>query len=252
MSGLWTRDEASKRGRQPPSAADDSANTAHDFGNVLQCATSALRVCERQLLDRGQPDLATMISDAQEALARASVLAVRLAGADRGRRAVLPVSVAEVILSMLMLLRQAVGDGVALQTVVADRLPPVLCDVLDLETVILNLTINAREAMPDGGRLTIQARPSMIGAAGVANGVTISVSDTGCGMTADVARRAFERSFSTKGDAAGRGLGLAAVRQFAGNAGGSVDLQSSVGGGTSVKLHLPAAPHSRPKSCPFP
>lgn len=252
MSGLWTRNSASDRGRSQPSAADVSATTAHDFGNVLQCATSALRVCERQLLDRGQADLALMISDAQEALARASVLAVRLAVAGRGRGAILPVSVAEVILSMLKLLRRAVGDSVALQTVVADQLPPVLCDVVDLETVLLNLSINAREAMPEGGRLTIQARPSRVGGTGVAGGVTISVADTGCGMTAEVAERAFERSFTTKSAGAGRGLGLAAVRQFACNAGGTVALRSSVGSGTKVKLRLPAAPHSPPKPFAFP
>jgi signal transduction histidine kinase len=121
----------------------------------------------------------------------------------------------------------------------ADHLPALRCDPGDLENVLLNLAINAREAMPGGGRLLIEASADRI-AHSLAGTVTISVSDTGCGMPAEIAARAFERSFSTKSGSGPRGLGLAAVRQFARDLGGNATLQSKVGGGTCIRLRLPA------------
>jgi signal transduction histidine kinase len=151
-----------------------------------------------------------------------------------------PLHVPQVLVSMLGLLRHALGEKVVLETSIAEVLPTVRCDRGDLENVLLNLAINAREAMPGGGRLLIEVFADWT-AGPVPGTVTISVSDTGCGMPAEVAAHAFERSFSTKSGSGPRGLGLAAVRQFACDLGGSANLQSEVGGGTSITLRLPPA-----------
>lgn len=235
----------------PPSLADARAIAAHDFGNFLQCAASALSLCERQLRIRGEAELATMIADAQDGLHRATVLALRLTSADRQPQAVRPLRVAQVIASMRGLLRHALGEKVELETTISEELPAVRCNRGDLENVLLNLAINAREAMPGGGRLLIEASPDP--AAGpVADGVIIAVSDSGCGMPAEIAARAFERSFSTKSGGGARGLGLAAVRQFARDLGGSATLQSEVGEGTSIRLRLPAADLANGEAPPEP
>lgn len=239
MSRGWKLGEAENQARAPMSSADTRATAAHDFGNVLQCAVSALRLCERQLRLRGEAELQAMITDAQDALRRATVLAQRLTGAGGRPEAAKPLSVPQVIASMLRLLRHALGESVLLETAIAEHLPRVRCDRGDLENALLNLAINAREAMPGGGRLVIEASADWT-AGPLAAAVTISVSDTGLGMPAEVAARAFERSFSTKSGSEPRGLGLAAVRQFALDLGGSASLQSEVGGGTSIMLRLPA------------
>lgn len=232
--------EVEDQGEAPPSSAEARATAAHDFGNVLQCAVSALSLCERQLRLRGEAELATMITDAQDALHRATVLALRLTGAGGRRQAANSVRVPQVIASMLGLLRHALGEEVVLETAIAEQLPALRCDRGDLENVLLNLAINAREAMPGGGRLLIEASADRI-ANSLRGTVTITVSDTGCGMPPEVAAKAFERSFSTKSRSGPRGLGLAAVRQFARDLGGSANLQSEVGGGTCITLRLPAA-----------
>jgi signal transduction histidine kinase len=239
MSRSYKLREAEEQAGAPPSSAEASAIAAHDFGNVLQCAISALSLCERQLRLRGEAELAAMITDAQDALHRATVLALRLTGAG-GSQTANSLRVPQVIASMRGLLRQALGEKVVLETAIAEHLPALRCDRGDLENVLLNLAINAREAMPGGGRLLIEASADPIGGS-LAGTVTISVSDTGCGMPAEVAAQAFERSFSTKSGSGPRGLGLAAVRQFARDLGGSATLQSEVGGGTNIRLRLPAA-----------
>ena len=232
--------EAEEKAGAPPSWAEAAATAAHDFGNVLQCAVSALSICERQLRLRGEAELAAMITDAQGALRRATALALRLTGAGEPPQAANLLHVPQVMASMMGLLRHALGERVVLETAIAEHLPALRCDRGALENVLLNLAINAREAMPGGGRLLIEASADRI-AGSLAGTVTISVSDSGCGMPEEVAARAFERSFSTKSGSGPRGLGLAAVHQFARDLGGSAALQSKIGHGTSIRLRLPAA-----------
>jgi signal transduction histidine kinase len=218
-----------------------AAETAHDFGNLLQCAVSALRLSQRHLQDRGDDRLAMMVHDAQQALKRAAVLAWRLAGIDEPHRGTMACSVEAAIVSVERLLRNSVGEAIRLDIDASGPLPRVLCEVADLENAVLNLVINAREAMPNGGRLSIKACAAENGDRMPAGGVTITVTDTGCGMTSSIAQMAFERSFSTKGDDPFRGLGLASVSRFAASSGGRVELKSRVGEGTSAVLYLPAA-----------
>jgi signal transduction histidine kinase len=183
----------------------------------------------------------SVIRDAQEALERAMVLAWRLAGVEQRSRISKPVSVPDVILRMSNMLRRAVGEQVQLEIETAQCLPHVQCDVVDLENAILNLVVNAREAMPSGGRLVIKIGASKAHSTSSRTGVVISVADSGCGMAADTAEQAFDRSFSTKGAGACRGLGLASVQEFVRELGGGVELQTVAGRGTRVILTLPAA-----------
>lgn len=218
----------------------DRAAAVHDFGNLLQCAMSALRLCEREIRKQQRDDLVQIVGNAMGAVERAARLGHRMAGgAPKILRA--RVNVGEALTVMRPLLRHALGDAVSLHTVVADGLPVIRCDPADLENVLLNLAINAREAMPNGGHLTVEAAPSRVSTSGIesAPGVTISVQDTGCGMSAAVAAHAFDESFSTK-DGSGRGVGLATVQRFADAMGGAAEIVPIDKGGTCVRLLLPA------------
>jgi signal transduction histidine kinase len=181
-----------------------------------------------------------VIRVAEEALERATVLAWRLAGVEQRSCISKPISVPDAILRMSNILRRAVGEQVQLEIEAAECLPYVQCDVADLENAILNLVVNAREAMPSGGRLVIKIGASKADSVTSRTGVLISVADSGCGMAADAAEQAFDRSFSTKGAGACRGLGLASVRKFVRELGGGVELKTLAGRGTRVILTLPA------------
>jgi CheY-like chemotaxis protein len=147
------------------------------------------------------------------------------------------------------LVRRTVGPATHIETVLAVGLWPTLCDPNQLENALLNLCINARDAMPDGGRITIETANSWIDQRGArlrdmqpGQYVTICVSDTGTGMTADVIARAFDPFFTTKPIGQGTGLGLSMVYGFARQSAGQVRIYSEVGEGTSVHLYLPRHP----------
>jgi CheY-like chemotaxis protein/anti-sigma regulatory factor (Ser/Thr protein kinase) len=145
------------------------------------------------------------------------------------------------------LLRGGLGEPVAVEVVGAAGLWSVEADATELETAIVNLAVNARDAMPDGGKLTIEASNSFLDDeycrrhSEVRPGqyVQISVSDTGCGMSADVRSRAFEPFFTTKEAGQGTGLGLSQVYGFVKQSGGQVNIYSELGHGTTVRIYLP-------------
>jgi signal transduction histidine kinase len=147
-------------------------------------------------------------------------------------------------------LRGTLGDGIAIEFAGSRDLRRALADPAALEAAILNLATNARDAMPEGGRLLIEADNAQVDEAqarqltDVAPGayVTIAVTDTGAGMSPEVACRALDPYFSTKRGGKGRGLGLSMVEGFARQSGGYVTLVSAPGKGTTVTIHLPAAP----------
>jgi CheY-like chemotaxis protein len=147
------------------------------------------------------------------------------------------------------LLRRTLGEQVELQWVGARGLWPAFVDAGQLEGAVLNLCINARDAMPSGGHLTIETANATLDAAYARNHlevtagdyVMIAVSDTGTGMTAEVLARAFEPFFTTKGEKQGSGLGLSMVHGFIKQSGGHVKIYTEPGHGTSVKLYLPRA-----------
>jgi signal transduction histidine kinase len=215
-----------------------AAMIAHDLRNVLQVAISAVSVTRRRLIENDRA-LAGTLADALDALDRASLLAHRLS--TPGVHAVAPelVHVAATVLGLRRLLGQALGDGIRVETLVSDGLSPILCDGHQLEDALLNLAVNARDAMSGQGVLLIEALRCDEDAHGP-QCIALTVADTGCGMSKDVADRAFEPFFTTKADRGGTGVGLHNVRSFVERLGGSIELLTSQTRGTRIRLHLPA------------
>src|SRR4051794_10803326 len=172
------------------------AMIAHDFRNVLQVAISAVNITRRGLMKRNDR-LAATLADALDALERATQLAQRLStpGAQADRPEL--VHIAANVLGLRRLLTHALGDGIRLETLVSDGLPPVLCDRQQLEDALLNLAVNARDAMSGVGLLLVEVLRCDDGRHG-AECIAVTLTDTGCGMPQHVADRAFEPFFTTK------------------------------------------------------
>jgi CheY-like chemotaxis protein len=188
------------------------------------------------------------INSATKSANRAAALTHRLlAFARRQPLDPKPVDANRLVLSMEDLLRRTMSGAIQLKIVASDGLPPTLCDPNQLESAILNLAINARDAMPEGGALTIETTVTNLDRAyavfqqDVSPGqyVTISVSDTGTGMPPDVLAQSFDPFFTTKPIGEGTGLGLSMVYGFAKQSEGHVRIYSEVGRGTTVKIYLP-------------
>jgi PAS domain S-box-containing protein len=220
---------------------------AHDFNNLLTVISGNLEMIERRLTD---PKLQVLLSEAQGAADDGAKLTGQLLAF--GRRQPLNPKLADVgqlVSRFSDLLRRALGEAVELRTIVSGSPGLALIDASQLQNALLNLALNARDAMPRGGRLTVEISPTKLDAnyagmhPGVRTGnyVLISVTDTGDGMPAEVRQRAFEPFFTTKSVGAGTGLGLSMVYGFTKQSGGHVQLYSEVGQGTSVRLFLPVA-----------
>ncbi|MBV9554279.1 MAG: response regulator, partial [Alphaproteobacteria bacterium] len=186
---------------------------------------------------------------------RAAQLTQRLlAFARRQPLAPEPVSPNQLIAGMSDLLRRALGESVAIETVLAEPLWDTFADANQLENALINLAVNARDAMPDGGRLTIETSNCYLDPAYCARESDVSpgpyvgifVSDTGIGMSEEVVAKAFEPFFTTK-DVQGTGLGLSQVYGFVRQSGGHVKIHSAPGAGTSVKLYFPRHEHAKPR-----
>lgn len=213
---------------------------AHDLGNQLQIVASAVRLIERGLERTGQEALSPLTRSALESLDRAGALVLTMLGrAPKAADAPLALeSCLEAIQERILLVA---GPSVVVEFVLGHDVPAIRCDPGELEDAIFNLVANAVRAMPLGGRLTLTAcrgggRPSEAEREPKA---VLRVSDTGCGMSADVLARAFKPYFTTESGDRGTGLGLAMVRGFARRAGGSAEIESELGIGTSVTLRLP-------------
>ena len=214
---------------------------AHDFNNMLSIIIGSLELARRRFGDRDRA--LTYIGNAEEGARRAAQLTDRLlAFARRKPPAPRALDAAELVSDMLELLQRSLGEQVAVETSLAPDLWPVFADPVQLENAILNLAVNARDAMPDGGRLGIAAaNAAHSGDDQLAAGdyVVIAVSDTGFGMSPDVVERVFEPFFTTKAVGQGTGLGLSQVYGFVRQSGGDVRIESVPGEGTSVRLWLP-------------
>ncbi len=216
---------------------------AHDFNNMLAVVSGGTQLLRRRL-PQNEPEIERLLEGIDQGVHRATGLTARLLAFSRRRPITQQViDVSTLIGSMSDILRYATGRGVALQTSLAPDCPPVFCDANQLENAVLNLVVNARDAMPEGGRIVIEtARRSADGQIAAAH-TAISVTDTGKGMPPDVMLRALEPFFTTKGEK-GTGLGLAQVQTLARQSGGYVAIASTPGKGTTVTLHLPAAAHA--------
>jgi PAS domain S-box-containing protein len=221
---------------------------AHDFNNLLTVIASALETLEESLPE-GDGRLRRLARSALRGTERAALLTNRLLAFAR-RQPLQPksIDVNQLILGMHDMLHRTLGRRIALESRLADTLPSVFVDPNGLENAILNLAVNARDAMPDGGRLTIATASALPpdtdaaddGAAATDPFVVIEIRDTGSGMPAEIRERAFEPFFTTKQSGHGTGLGLAQVSTFVKEAGGLCRLDSKPGVGTAVRLYLPA------------
>ncbi len=221
---------------------------AHDFNNMLAIVISALKLLESR--GGGLDDQSRRFIDAaKDAAFRASKLTRRLLDFSRQQPLVpVVVNISTIIISMVALLRHAIGDRIRLNTHLAEDLWPTYADTNQLENIVLNLVVNARDAMDGGGDLSISTSNvtildemrSAISPVSLSTGqyVTISVRDNGCGMPPDVEARAFEPFFTTKEPGKGTGLGLSQVYGFVKRFGGDVRIESELGIGTTITLYL--------------
>ena len=221
---------------------------AHDFNNLLQGITGSLEIVQRRVAQGRTDGLDRFITGASTAANRAAALTHRLLAFSRRQPLdPKPVRANTLVASMEDLLRRTIGERIELELVLAGGLWVTKCDPNQLESAILNLAINARDAMPDGGKLPIETCNAHLDRAytarqrGVRPGqyVCVCVSDTGTGMDADTIAKAFEPFFTTKPIGQGTGLGLSMIYGFAQQSEGYAKIYSEVGKGTTFKLYLP-------------
>ncbi|WP_423836849.1 response regulator [Stutzerimonas stutzeri] len=223
-----------------------TGGVAHDFNNVLQVIAGNLQLLRPMLFQAQVP--ANRLDAAAHAVDRGAKLAAELlAFARRQPLRPMPTNLGRLLRNMDELLRQALGEMVEIETIVAGGLWTTMVDPNQLENVLLNLAINARDAMGNGGKLTLELSNAMLDEfyaqtqIDVEPGqyVMLAVSDTGTGMTDQTAERAFEPFYTTKPEGEGTGLGLSMAYGFAKQSGGHIRLYSELGSGTTVKLYLP-------------
>jgi signal transduction histidine kinase/CheY-like chemotaxis protein len=220
-----------------------TGGVAHDFNNLLMVISGNLELIESGAANKGSVQQFALA--ARKAADRgASLIAQLLAFSRRQKLDPKPVRADVLIQDFQRLIHRAVGEGCEVELVADKQLWTCHVDPTQLQTAILNLTLNARDAMPNGGTLTIKMRNIALheGAiVGVAAGsyIQVSVSDTGCGMTREALDRAFEPFFTTKEVGKGTGLGLSMVYGFVRQSGGHVAIESAIGVGTTVNLYLP-------------
>ncbi|WP_295985971.1 response regulator [uncultured Variovorax sp.] len=220
---------------------------AHDFNNLLAAISGSLELMRRRGLNGNPADMERYVGVAQGAVKRAAALTHRLLAFSR--RQTLepkPVNANRLVVEMEELLRRTLGPQISLETVAAVGLWNVHADPGQLENALLNLCINARDAMPEGGTLVIETANRWIDARTarerelpMGQYVSLTVSDNGVGMPPEVVARAFDPFFTTKPIGMGTGLGLSMIYGFAKQSGGQVRIYSEVGKGTSVSIYLP-------------
>jgi len=220
---------------------------AHDFNNMLSVIMGSIDLAQRRLAG-DQPKVAALLANALDGAGRAATLVARLlAFARRAPLAPGAVDLNRLVGGLSDMLRRTLGERIALETVLGGGLWSCFADAGEIENAVLNLAVNARDAMPDGGKLTIETANAHLDDAYAAEVpelapgqyVLLSVTDTGEGMSRDVVERAFDPFFTTKDVGRGTGLGLSQVYGFVRQSGGHAKIYSEPGHGTSVHLYLP-------------
>ncbi|MGX9425973.1 MULTISPECIES: PAS domain-containing sensor histidine kinase [Bradyrhizobium] len=209
-----------------------TGGVAHDFNNLLMIVSGNLHKIKKEVTS---PGARRALSAIETATQRAASLTSQLLSFAR-RQSVNPrtIDVDHQISSVREVLASALGSMVTLQIDIQPDVWPVFLDPAELETALLNLVINARDAMPEGGTITVSARNDLD-----KDQVLISVEDTGTGIPQDVLSKVFDPFFTTKPLGKGTGLGLSQVHGFVHQAGGTIDIESALGKGTMVRLRLP-------------
>ena len=245
-------EEALARSQRLDAIGQLTGGIAHDFNNLLTVITGNLELLEmRGATARQQP----LIKDALEAAELGAELTNRLmVFARRSNLNPVRADLRELCADILGLLKRTIGATYRIKTDFADQVDPVMIDPVQLQSALMNLALNARDAMGAGGELLVSVRnvriddTYMAQETDIAPGeyVRLSVSDNGAGMSLEAQRRAFEPFFTTKSDSGGTGLGLAMVYGFVRQSGGHVTLYSELGLGSSFGLYFPALKESRP------
>lgn len=255
---LKLNEEALRQSQKMEVVGQLTGGVAHDFNNLLQIITGNLDVVRRTVTTE-PPRLKRAVESALTAARRAASLTQRLLAFSRRQPLnPKPTDVNVLISGMADLLHRTLGEAVEVLTVQGPGLWRIEVDPVELESAILNLALNARDAMPQGGRLTIETANADVEQdysaphADVLPGsyATISVSDTGIGMEPNVTARAFEPFFTTKPVGEGTGLGLSQVYGFVKQSGGHVKIYSEPGQGTSVRIYLPRLSTTVPTEAP--
>ncbi len=244
---LMQSEEALRQSQKMEAVGHLTGGLAHDFNNLLAGISGALDLISMRVEQGRTENLAKYVSTAQDAADRAAALTHRLLAFAR-RQTLLPVAtdVNRLIGDMLDMIQRTVGPGIRVESMRAADLWTVLVDRSQLENSLLNLCINARDAMPDGGLLTVETCNRRVDRdvgkeLSIPEGqyLSMSVSDNGTGMPPEVVARAFDPFFTTKPIGAGTGLGLSMIYGFAKQSGGHVRIYSEIGEGTSVCIYLP-------------
>jgi len=244
---LKATEEALLQSQKMEAVGQLTGGIAHDFNNLLTGIVGSLDLLQTRLNQGRTENVARYINAAMTSANRAAALTHRLLAFAR-RQPLIPKSVDanQLVVSLEDLLRRTIGETIDLAIVASDDLWGTLCDPNQLESALLNLAINARDAMPDGGKLTISTANARLDsvtadtpALSPGDYICIGVTDTGVGMSAEVAARAFDPFFTTKPIGQGTGLGLSMIYGFARQSNGHVTIDSKPGQGTSVRLYLP-------------
>ena len=249
-------EEAFRQAQKMEAVGQLTGGVAHDFNNLLAAVLGNLKLLRKRL---GGDDAALRLIDgAIEGAERGASLTQRLLAFAR-QQDLHPaaVDVAELIFGMIEMLRRSIGPLIRVETAFADDLWTAHVDANQLELAVLNLVVNARDAMLEGGRLTLSARNATVAAAaddtlGAGEYVCLAVGDTGAGMDDATLAHATEPFFTTKGAGKGTGLGLSMVHGLAAQSGGALRLSSQPGAGTTAELWLPRAqvPAARAAAAP--
>lgn len=236
-----------------------TGGVAHDFNNLLTVVSGNLQILEERFPD--DPTAAAMIRSALRAAGRGADLTRKLLAFAR-RQTLQPraIDVEAWLESLAEILRRTLGPNIDIETRCSARMPAVRADPVMLDTALLNLAVNARDAMVSGGRLSLVAElfqhdgAALTRRRDLAPGhyMLLTVSDTGSGMTPDVLARAFEPFFTTKDTSKGNGLGLSLVYGFVKQSGGHIEVESSPGKGTVIRMMLPTVSSTENASRPAP
>jgi PAS domain S-box-containing protein len=239
------REEELREAQRLEALGQLTGGIAHDFNNLLTVISGNLQLLELKLEDKR---LARYLGEAERAAEMGARLNQRLMTFARQRRlAPVATNLNEHVVDMRELLQRTIGENITVTIDLATGVWPVLVDPSEIESAILNLAINARDAMPNGGKLLIETENTVIDQAGEktheeltpGSYVRLSVSDTGSGMRPEVLARAFEPFFTTKEPGKGTGLGLSTIYGFVKQSGGHVTIYSEAGRGTTVNIYLP-------------
>ncbi|MBB3660811.1 PAS domain S-box-containing protein [Rhizobium sp. BK650] len=240
-------EEALRQAQKMEAVGQLTGGIAHDFNNLLAGITGSLEIIERRLSQGRSDGIERFISGAQTSAQRAAALTQRLLAFSR--RQTLdpkPTDVNRLVFGMEDLIRRTVGPAIKIEVVGAAGLWPTRIDTAQLESALLNLAINARDAMPEGGKLTIEtANKWLDNRAGQERDlppgqyISVCVSDTGTGIPKEIADRIFDPFFTTKPIGQGTGLGLSMIHGFVRQSGGQIRVYSELGHGTTMCLYLP-------------